>query len=144
MTATLALSNIGNGNNGDGTSARPNAAVHRVDLSFEDPSAVFQVRVGRTESTDSANLQNYYDFLRGNLPTRQAAGLYPVTNGFMNHVLGYYFISGGHPYTLQFDEPLEALKDWQSSTDMAVAIGIARVDSSTAVGYNLNVWHEEY
>jgi hypothetical protein len=130
--------------NGDNTSARPNAAVHRVDVSFADPSAVFEVRVGRTESTDAATLANYYDFLRGNQPTRQAAGLLPLTNGYMNHTLGYYYVSGGRPFSLHFEEPLEALKDWQSSTDMAVAVGIKRKDASGAIGYNLNVWHEEY
>lgn len=129
---------------GDDSNARPNAAVHRIEVSCADPGAVLLVRVGRSESTDTLSAQETPRFLRGNLPTHTPAGLDNLETGSMGHVHGKYYVSGGQPLVVDFIEPLEALKDWQSTTDMAVAIGVKRADTSTAVGYHIVVWHEEY
>ncbi|MFD4474690.1 hypothetical protein ACFWPU_01035 [Streptomyces sp. NPDC058471] len=128
-----------------GTSARPNAAVHRVEVTLKDPSAVLLIKIGRTENTDSGGSGNT-EFARANLSTRAKAYLTSFTDGDddLDIMLGRYYFSGGQPFVLDFPEPIEALRDWQSSTDSAFAITLKRVDTSTAVGFTLNVWHEEY
>jgi hypothetical protein len=128
-----------------GTSARPNVAVHRVEVSLKDPSAVLLVKVGRTEVTDSGG-SGLTEFARANASTRTKAYLSTFTDSDddLDIMLGRYYFSGGQPLVIDFPEPIEALKDWQSTTDSAFAITFKRVDTSTEVGFTLNVWHEEY
>lgn len=127
-----------------GTGARPNTAVHRIQISVASSSAVFFVTVGRTEST--ANGGSDAEFFRGNQPTRTPAGLTNATGSApsFHDVLGRYYISGGHPLDVSFEEPIEALKDWQTTTDSAFMVSLKRVDTSTSVKFAVNVWHEEY
>lgn len=116
--------------------------VSDVEVSVADPNAVLHIVIGRVElfeATGAMGGHYHRDTPSGNNLPGIAAYSFP--HGF-HHVLGAYFLSGGHPLLLNFNEPLEAFKDAETGTDQAVAIWIKRVDSEDAIGYHLNVRFE--
>jgi hypothetical protein len=125
---------------GSSPNVTENIQVYQIDVSVADPSAVLEIVVGRVEVSSGGATGGAY--FRGNTGHDSLPGLATHSFNTFQHVHGRYFLSGGHPLQLKFDEPIEALVDWQSSTDMAVAVWIKRVDSSTAVGFHLNTRYE--
>lgn len=133
---------LGVGTNGNQTS---NITVHRLDISFSDPAAVFEVSVGRIEISDDGSTAGADEL--GRLFHESTDIYLPkwriYSQGF-HHVLGHYYHSGPAAFVLSFEEFVEALADAESSTDQVFGFSVKRIDSDDYVTLRANAWSEAY
>lgn len=113
-----------------------------IEVSLASPTAVAEVVVGRLEISDTGSYGGHY--FRGSPSAGNLPGLVETTAPFgFHHVIGTYFISGGHPLQLHYgDDALEAFYNAETNTDQAVAIWLRRVDSDDGIGFHVNARYE--
>ena len=119
--------------------------VSHLEVSVGDPAAVVEVRVGRYELDQAySGLSGFYH--RGSINVSTLPGLYGPWSDppsyFLHQTLGAYYLSGGHPLQLRYEEEIEALKKAEPTHDHAFAVWIKRVDSADEVPYHINVRFE--
>ena len=113
-----------------------------LELSVADPNAVLHMVVGRVELSSTVIGGTGGHYFRdtpsgGNLP-----GIAQMPFTQFHHIHAAYFLSGGHPLQIHFDEPLEAFRDAESGTDQGIGIWLKREDSTSAVEFHLNARYE--
>lgn len=125
-----------------------NTIVDRIEVSASDPTAIFEVTVGRVEvfANWSGSGASPSSFMRGNIQTTSQLselGVWSVSPELKN-VIGRYFYRGPMPLRLDFSEPFECLRDVETSSDHAPVVVLRRVDTSTGVPVVINFWFGEY
>lgn len=119
--------------------------VSHLEVSVGDPTAVLEVIVGRTElSEPGGGGPGFYH--RGssaddNLPGIGGPQVSPPSY-FIKERLGAYYLSGGHPLQLRYEEEIEAIDYATPTVHHGFAVLLRRVDSETEVPYHINVRFE--
>lgn len=119
--------------------------VSDLEISVGDPSAVLHILVGRTELSEPGGSSNGFYF-RGSSADDNLPGIGgPIVDPpsyFLANKLGAYFLSGGHPLQLHYEEELEAINHATSTVHHGFAVWLKRVDSTDEVPYHINVRFE--
>ncbi len=125
-------------------STMPNVLIYGIEVYTPDPDAIFRVKLRKIESYTSQGDVSSIGPSRETMIYLGNYKLHQVASPAGNMELSKHVVALNSPLVYEFLEPIECVRDWQTSTDHFFSLSLTRLDASTAVTCFINIHYSEY